>query len=68
MGTDPSQGRIVGGILDPSLERTYYPLVSCPRRGEDVTLAEHRSCKNFGGLYEDPETGVFFLYCRHLEP
>ena len=69
MTTETEQrGRIVGGILDPTYDRSYYTLVPCPRRGHDVRLDDHRSCQNFGGIHEDADSGAFFLYCRHLEP
>ena len=59
------KGRIVGGVLDPEYDRSYYTLVPCPKAGEDVRLDDHRVCQNFGGLHLDPDSGAFFLYCRH---
>jgi hypothetical protein len=61
------EGRVVGGILDPVYDRSYYTLSPCPRRGMEVTLEEHRCCENFGGVHLDPETGSHLLLCRHQD-
>jgi hypothetical protein len=62
-----SDARVVGGLLDPVYDRSYYSLVPCPRLGVEVDLADHRCCQNFGGLHIDPETGAHLLYC-HFQP
>ena len=56
--------RIVGGILDPVYDRSYYSLIPCPRLGVEVSLEEHRCCENFGGVQVDPETGSHLLHCK----
>jgi hypothetical protein len=64
MKTETSvRGKIMGGVLDPAYEHSYYTLIPCPRHGDDVTLADHQSCEHFGGLRLDPETGAYFVYC-----
>ena len=65
--SESPRGRVVGGILDPVYDRSYYALVPCPRRGMEVDLDEHRACENFGGVHLDPTTGAYLLYCRHHE-
>ncbi|MHC4860471.1 MAG: hypothetical protein ACYTDY_10310, partial [Planctomycetota bacterium] len=55
---------VVGGILDPVYDRSYYTLSPCPRLGVEVTLEEHRCCENFGGVHVDPESGASLLLCR----
>ena len=35
-------GRVVGGILDPRYDRSYFTLVPCPRHGSEVCLEDHR--------------------------
>ena len=59
------QGHVVGGILDPHYDRSYYSLVPCPRLGYEVDLEDHRCCENFGGVHLDEVTGSYMLYCRH---
>ena len=58
-----THGRIVGGVLDPSIDQSYYTLIPCAVHGEEVTLGDHRSCKNFGGLHLDADTGAYFVHC-----
>jgi hypothetical protein len=60
-------GRVIGGILDPAYDHSYYTLVPCPLRGTEVDLEDHRACENFGGVHLDPATGAYLLYCRHQE-
>lgn len=58
-----AQGRIVGGVLDPAIDQSYYTLIPCPEHGEDVTITDHRGCRNFGGLHLDKNTGAWFVHC-----
>jgi hypothetical protein len=60
-----SYGRVVGGILDPRYDRSYFTLVPCPRHGAEVCLEDHRNCEHFAGVCFDPESGVHQLYCRN---
>ena len=59
------QGRVVGGILDPRYDRSYYTLVPCPQWGEDVTLEDHRKCENFGGVHFNPDSGMHQVFCKY---
>lgn len=61
-------GRIVGGVLDPAVDKSYYTLIPCAVHGEEVTLADHRACEDFGGLRLDPDTGAHFVYCGRIRP
>lgn len=58
-------GRVIGGILDPRYDRSYYTLVPCPQWGEDVTMDDHRGCENFGGVHFHPESGMHQVFCRY---
>jgi hypothetical protein len=58
------KGRVVGGILDPRYDRSYYTLVPCPTWGDDVTLSDHRDCEHFGGVHFNAESGMHQVFCR----
>ncbi len=58
-----TKGRIVGGVLDPAIDQSYYTLIPCVEHGEEARLVDHRACTNFGGLHLDADTGAYFVHC-----